>query len=111
MPQQSEVAVGPTTAQALREIADWLEQHPDLAAKMNARIGFATFSRDAREELAELADALGDRLVERATSSNVEISREFGPGAIVFGWTTPDLVGAKKPVAAPSYDPILGARS
>lgn len=82
MTSQSEVSAGPTVAQSLREVADWLDLHPE----MGVQHAFVSVTATEREHLEALAAALGDRAQENETyGPGVEIRGEFGGGAAFGG--------------------------
>lgn len=100
-------------AQSLRDIAHWVEMHAgDLPELWLGHLNFGNpYKRnaEARAHLATFASALGDRATERLHHDVVEIRAEFGPVAVVAGAKVDDLRDAPPP--APTYEPILGARS
>ena len=96
------------TITGLRELADWLEAHPELPA-VGASAHAHIHSDDAREVLTTMADALGDRAEERIDSIGyVAITGAFGP-VTVNVYAKPELLGAK-PRPEPAYEPIIVKR-
>lgn len=97
-----------TVAQSLRDVADWLDAHPEIAATH----AFVPVRAATREDLETLARALGDRAAERmAYGDDVEIEGVFGgtpdryDGVRVYGQVpVAKLAGAPVP---PKYRPIL----
>lgn len=66
------------TIDGLREVADWLEQHPELATVAHATVSFGYgIERNARARLTELAAALGERATESRWHDSVTISGRF----------------------------------
>lgn len=97
-----------TVADTMREVADWLDAHPEITA----RRAFVPIEASSREDLEALAAALGDRARERLDSiSGVEIDGRFGIDSDAFGQVrvfgqVSVHVLADEPVK-PQYRPIL----
>jgi len=89
-----------TIAQGLREVADWLEAHPEIAP----RWAFVSVEATEREHLETLAAGLGDLATESVSGQTVEIRGKFAGGVDVFG-TLPLSKLARVPV--PAYRSIL----
>lgn len=107
---QSEASDGPTIPDALRQVADWLEQHP------GEEVRWATIylKAESREDLERIGAALGDQVTEELRHGDVEIARDF-TGTGRFPNVT---VNAALPVRklrdappVPEYEPILGGRA
>lgn len=110
---QSDVTTGTTgtlsVADALRQVADWLDEHPEITPQH----AFLKMHADSREDLEVFAAALGDRAQEverRYGNPIVEISGCFGgeDGMRVYAdLPVAELAGA--PVVM-QYEPILPKR-
>jgi hypothetical protein len=96
--RNAEVAAG------LRELADWLEQHPELPA-FTATIGAYPYGKDARPEMRTVADALGERAIETVNRDRVEIRARVMTRVAVYASTSLESLGADAP--APIYRPII----
>lgn len=96
-----EVAVG------LRELAAFLDAHPELPHARYAAVSLRHGSEDCRgrETLEQLAGVLGDRAVERELYGRVEIVGEFGPVTLRAAADIAELAD----VAPVAYKPILAA--
>jgi hypothetical protein len=96
-------------AEGLREVADWLDEHPDLPA-FRAYVLHTSSGADARHMLTAVARSLDGRAVEGYShvSQQVTVRGEFADGRVVVtAAASPDLLGGEKPTA-PRYLPILG---
>ena len=63
----------------LREVVDWLEQHPELPHAAWASLCFGyEIKRDARERLTQLAEALGERAKEDRNFDRISLGSMFG---------------------------------
>ena len=93
---------GRAVARGLREIADWLDEHPSLTPH-----AFVAINATERVDLELLAVALGARATERLGygGTDVEIEGRFAGGARVYA-RVPVAKLAGKPVQ-PEYEPIL----
>lgn len=96
------------TIQGLREVADWLEQHPKLPEAYYAAVNFrsAYTEKNAREELTALAMALGERAVETEGRGDVEISAAFG-AVRVSGAAKVQHLRDTPPEPVVEYEPII----
>jgi hypothetical protein len=95
------------TIKGLREVADWLEEHPELPRPNYAAVSFrsAYTEKNAREELTVLAVALGERASEDAHYGEVEIVGRFG-NVRVSGAAKVQYLRAEAPIE-PEYEPII----
>lgn len=101
---------GPNTdvAAGLRELATFLEDHPELPG---ARFAFVSLRANldrqpARQTLELIARALGEQATERRTLSGVEIAGEFGPCRLIASAATHELARNAPPIP---YEPIIPA--
>jgi hypothetical protein len=62
----------------LRELADWLDQNPDIPYPGYAGQQFTVFAH-TKQELAELARQVGGRFEKQVTDNWVMLRRTFGP--------------------------------
>jgi hypothetical protein len=92
-------------AESLREVATWLEMHAGDLPQMHGSVSYAAFGPGARGQLSAIAEALGDRADEIADGNHVEVGASFSRMR-VYGWTTPQTLGARKP-PTPPYEPII----
>jgi hypothetical protein len=96
-----------TVADSLRQVADWLDEHPEIAVR-HSFVSIATYER---EHLEVLAAALGDRAREREVyGPDVEIRGTFGSGSEFGGTQVYGSVPIAKLTGAPvkpEYRPIL----
>lgn len=88
----------------LRDVADFLEAHPDLPS-FNGYVMHSAYGKDAREKLTAIARALGDAAVETATPAEVRITGAFA-GVQLSAYSSPDRLGAS-PVPRVDYEPII----
>jgi hypothetical protein len=107
---QSEAPAGLTVADGLREVAAWLDRHPEVTPDH----AFVSMIARSRGDLETLADALGGRAEERALDYGnpvVEIRGRFASngdtlgGVQVYG-QVPIKTLAGTPVQ-PKYEPII----
>src|SRR5205807_1235541 len=84
-------------AHGLREIAHWLEAHPDLPDASTGSVYFFTYGKEARAALTAVADALGDRAEESVAGSEVRIIASFGSARVHACASLKDL-GGQAPV-------------
>ena len=98
---------------ALRELADWIETHPELPAVKHASVSFrADWDRSpfARSMLTDLADALGDRAIETAGGGEVRIEGRFLDDPLVYVHATAKISAlTDAPPEDPPYEPIIAA--
>lgn len=90
----------------LRDAADWLAEHPELPPAYYASISFRSSyaAANAREDLAALAEALGENAAEAQSGAEVLISGTFGPVRVSAAAQVAALAGV--PVM-PAYEPII----
>lgn len=91
------VATLPSRADALRQVADWLDEHPELGRAF-ARVGITAAERG---DLERLAAALGDGAKEHDTSTHVHIEGDVA-GVGIYA-----LLPIAKLTGRPEYQPIL----
>lgn len=101
---QSSPTTDTTAADSLREVADWLDQHPG----QRVRWGFIRMAADDRAAMEALGAALGALATEKVAHGDVYIGRQFGEIEVYaeldlrkVGWTEP---------LTPTYPPILATR-
>jgi hypothetical protein len=95
-----------TIAAGLREVADWLDAHPELK---RLEMSFALVKLDAKErdDLALLARALGDRATEKLVyGDEVRIGATFDGDVDVYAAVPVKKLNPTVPVV-PKYRPIL----
>lgn len=100
------VTTQPSLADTLREVADWLDAHPEVAAS-NAHVWVRATERG---DLEALARALGDRASEKASDRSVEIDGTFGAEKSWEGVSVGGSLPIEKLVDAPpvpQYEPII----
>ena len=104
-------------AQGLREVAEFLEQHPELPdvtwASVLVRSQYVSLSKSpARETLTALAEALGERAVEHGLGDPIVIKGQFSGGVGIEAHANrADLAGVPAPRVI-EYEPIIkGERS
>ena len=103
-------------AQGLREVAEFLEAHPELPAvewaivQVRYHVGAKS---PARETLTALAEALGQRATESARRDEVSIDGRFaGDVRVTASANVSDLAGIPPVPVRVEYEPILkGERS
>jgi len=100
------------TITGLREVADWLEAHPELPEPYYAAVSFRSsyVEKNAREELTVLAAALGERASEEARSGEVEIAARF-ENVRVSGAAKVQHLRDTPPEPVVEYEAILPVRS
>lgn len=94
----------------LREVADLLEQHPELPAvwwaSLSLRERYAKAARDrARDELTAVAAAFGDRAVETRQGSDISIEARFSGDVRLHA--DADINDLRDEPPLPEYDPII----
>lgn len=68
------------TIAGLRELADWLEQHPEQAAHLDLAGGTKLYHfSHTREEFTDAARALGGHRQKNADDAWFNVERQFGP--------------------------------
>ena len=98
------------TAADLRDVADWLERHPELpevafASVMIRYPGFGSLRMDAREALTAVARAFGDKATETVEfGREVQIARKFGKVHVKAHASIDELGGF---ASVTSYEPII----
>ncbi len=103
--QQSSNTDGLSVADSLRQIAAWLDEHPEQQVKW----GIVRLNATDRADLEALAAAFGDEATEAVKHGmDVRISREFGD-VEVFAEVPLSKLGVVT-VPAPVYEPILSER-
>lgn len=65
-------------ASGLRELADWMDEHPELASSIQASGSFYIFAY-SKDEFRESARALGGHRAKNADDNWFNVEREFGP--------------------------------
>ena len=99
--------VNQDVADALREIAAWLEAHPELY-RARALVTFHPYGDECRPVLTALAQALGYRATERVErGERVVIEGEFGERVRVIGDASLRYLGVLVEPPAPAYEPII----
>jgi hypothetical protein len=98
-----------TTIEGLREVAAWLEQHPELPAAHYAAVSFrsAYAAANAREDLTALAVALGDRANESVYNGEATISARFADTVRVSATAKVADLGPEPASEPPPYVPII----
>lgn len=105
--RQAAIENGPNldVAQDLRDVAEWLEQHPELPKVSWAAIRLRqALADDARAALTAVAEALGDRAAERFEYDEVRIVGAFGRVTVTAAASPGALGGVKSTI---KYDPII----
>lgn len=100
-------------AEALREVATWLEMHAGdlpLPRSFGAYIMRGIYGGDAREVMTAVAQALGDRATEKVTGTEVVIGGKFGPVEVSVT-TDARSLGAEFSPPQPEYEPILPVKA
>lgn len=92
---------------ALREVADWLEAHPEIEPAAGL-ISVYAWGSESREILTRLATALGHKANERTEGGRVYIEGHFGDHFRILGSAPVDALGGEAP-PTPSYEPIIPA--
>lgn len=95
----------------LRDLADFLEQHPSLPpVRATAWVPEHRWSEaaraNARADLTAVAEALGERATEKQTRSSVIIEGAFGPIGLRAEAQIGDLRTVVPP-PVPEYEPII----
>ena len=96
--------------QGLREVADWLEAHPELY-RAAAMVMFHPYGNECRPVLTALADALGARATERVErGERVVIEGQFGERVRVIADGSLRYLGVLVQPPTPAYEPIIPVR-
>ncbi|HWF25197.1 MAG TPA: hypothetical protein VG275_07110 [Solirubrobacteraceae bacterium] len=105
------VSSNPALAQGLRDLADWLDEHPELPDVRYTSACFHTrytLGTDARAELEVVARALGERAVEKRQDDNVSIEGAFAPDRLLTVRAEASVHQLRQePVPVPDYEPII----
>jgi hypothetical protein len=98
-------------ARGLREVADWLSEHPELP-KFHGFVNVSVWGEKARDDLTAVAAALGNRASESVDHyGDVRISADFGPVDVRASASPRYLGGVEVPKPRPAYEPIIEPRS
>ncbi|HET6867721.1 MAG TPA: helix-turn-helix transcriptional regulator [Solirubrobacteraceae bacterium] len=97
-----DVLTGQSVADGLREVADWLEEHPEIPA---VQFAFVRVGAKTREDLERLAAALDNPSEREAYGPAVEIEGRFTGDVRVYGQV--DMAKLAGVPVKPAYTPIL----